>query len=147
MNIEIDKMTFEDLEIIKQDLSEKFDEFWTYRILKSELEDTNSIYIVAKNDNKIVGFAGIKLIFDEANIMNIVVKKEMRGKKIGSILLENLIIISKTKNAKTITLEVNVNNIPAISLYKKYNFTEIGRRKKYYNNSEDAIIMLLKGGL
>ena len=58
-------------------------------------------------------------------------------------MLEELIKIAKEKKLKDITLEVNVNNIPAINLYKKYNFKEVGIRKKYYNNSDDAIIMTL----
>ena len=59
-------------------------------------------------------------------------------------MLEELINLAKERKLKDITLEVNVNNIPAINLYKKYNFKEVGLRKNYYNNSEDAIIMTLK---
>ena len=58
-------------------------------------------------------------------------------------MLEELINIAKERKLKDITLEVNVNNIPAINLYKKYNFKEVGIRKKYYNNTDDAIIMTL----
>ena len=47
------------------------------------------------------------------------------------------------KNMKTITLEVNENNIPAINLYKKFNFEQVGLRKKYYNNADAAILMTL----
>ena len=73
--------------------------------------------------------------------MNIVVKKEKRGKKIGKLLLENLIKISKDVKAKSITLEVNMKNEVAINLYKKFEFNEVGIRKKYYNNVDDALIM------
>lgn len=59
-------------------------------------------------------------------------------------MLEELIKIAKDRKLKDITLEVNVNNIPAINLYKKYEFEEVGVRKKYYNNVDDAIIMTLK---
>ena len=140
-NIKILPMTLDDLEIIKTELVEKYDKFWTYGILKSEIVNINSRYIVAKYKDEIVGFAGIKLILDEVNLMNIVVKKERRGQKIGNFLLENLIKISKELNAKYITLEVNSNNKIAINLYEKFKFDEIGIRKKYYNNIDDAIIM------
>ena len=143
-NIEILPMTMEDLEVIKYDLEEKFDKFWTYGILKSEIANINSRYIVAKCKNEIVGFAGISLIVDEANIMNIVIKKEKRKKGIGSLLLEKLISISKELKAISITLEVNCNNLPAINLYKKFDFQEVGLRKKYYNNTDDALIMTRK---
>mgnify|MGYP005789585945 CR=1 FL=1 len=73
--------------------------------------------------------------------MNIVVKKDKRGLKIGSKLLEEIFKIAKQVNAKVITLEVNKKNIPAIKLYQKYGFKQIGLRKKYYNNIDDALLL------
>ena len=144
MNIIIEKMTKEHLDKIKENLKEDFDEFWNENVLKNELENTASTYIVAKDEqNNIVGYAGIWQPIDEAHITNIVTKKDKRRNKIGTKMLEELIKIAKEKKLKDITLEVNVNNIPAINLYKKYNFKEVGIRKKYYNNSDDAIIMTL----
>lgn len=140
-NIEFLPMTLIDLETIKEDLEEKFDNFWTYGILESEIANINSRYIIIKYKKEIVGFGGIRLIVDEANIMNIIIKKDRRGHGLGSKLLRELINISKNIHAKTITLEVNVNNIPAINLYKKFNFKVVGVRKKYYNNTDDALIM------
>ena len=79
MEINISNMTFADLENLKDFLQSDFDEFWSYDILLSELSSSNSRYIVAKNkDNTIVGFAGIKIILDEAELMNIVTRKDMR---------------------------------------------------------------------
>lgn len=145
MNLEIKKMALNDLQQIKDILSSDFDDFWNYDILKEELECSNSYFIIAKNDNnEIVGFAGLKIIVDEADIMNIVVKKSFRHNGIGSILLENLISYAKDKNLKTITLEVNEHNLSAIRLYDKFNFDNIGIRKKYYDCESDAIIMRKK---
>ena len=59
-------------------------------------------------------------------------------------MLEELIKIAKERKLKDITLEVNINNISAINLYKKYDFKEVGLRKKYYSNCEDALIMTKK---
>ena len=144
MNKIIKKMTKEHLDKIKENLKEDFDEFWNENVLKNELENPASTYIVAKDEqNNIVGYAGIWQPIDEAHITNIVTKKDKRRNKIGTKMLEELIKIAKEKKLKDITLEVNVNNIPAINLYKKYNFKEVGIRKKYYNNSDDAIIMTL----
>ena len=152
MDFEISKMSIKDLKSIKDILSSNFDNFWSYDVLEDELECDNSYVIVAKNsENIIVGFAGLKVILDEANIMNIVVKKDFRHNGIGSILLENLINYSKNINLKinyskninlkTITLEVNENNLSAIRLYDKFSFDRLGIRKKYYNGESDAIIM------
>lgn len=140
-NIIIEEMKLKDLRNIKNNLTSEFDDFWNFNILKEELQNENSKYIVAKINDEIVGFAGIKIIIDEADIMNIVVKNNFRKKGIGSLLLQQLIDLSKTLNITSISLEVNEKNIAAISLYKKFNFKEIGIRKKYYNNN-NAILMI-----
>ena len=140
----IEIMTNEDLENIKDILQIEFDKFWTYEILQQELLSNNSKYIVAKSlDNIIVGFAGIKIILDTAELMNIVTKKSFRANGIGKLMLEYLINMCKNGKIKTLNLEVNSQNTIAINLYKKYNFKEVGLRKKYYNNTYDAILMSL----
>lgn len=145
MNLKLSKMSIEDLKSIKNILASDFDNFWSYDVLEEELECDNSYVIVAKADeNVIVGFAGLKVILDEADIMNIVVKKDFRHNGIGSFLLENLINHSKDLNLKTITLEVNENNLSAIRLYDKFSFDKLGIRKNYYDGKSDAIIMSKK---
>lgn len=145
MDLKIEKMNLEDLNSIKAILLTEFDSFWTYSTFEQELECENSHFIIAKNENnEIIGFAGLKIIIDEADIMNIVVKKSYRNNGIGSILLENLISYAKSLKLKTVTLEVNDHNLSAIRLYDKFNFDHIGIRKKYYNGENDAIIMSKK---
>lgn len=141
MDLKVSKMTLDDLNSIKNILISDFDDFWNYDILEEELKCENSCFLVAKNNNEIVGFAGLKTIIDEADVMNIVVKKSYRHNGIGSVLLENLIFYAKTLNLNTITLEVNEHNLSAVRLYDKFNFDHIGIRKKYYNGESDAIIM------
>lgn len=141
MDIKIDKMTVKDLESIKDILISDFDDFWNYNILKDELKSENSKYIVAKFDNKIIGFSGIKVFVDNADIMNIVVRKNFRNKGIGTVLLENLLTLSKKLGLNSLSLEVNEKNIPAINLYKKLGFENIGIRKNYYNG-KNGIIMI-----
>ena len=78
-NFKIDYMNLNELEKIKTILETDFDDFWNYNIFKSELENSNSIYFVAKLNEQIVGFTGILPVLDEADITNIVVKKSFRG--------------------------------------------------------------------
>ena len=137
MQITIEKMSLSHLGQIN--LAD-FDDFWSYNILKDELLSTSSYYIIAKCEDIITGFAGIKFLLDEAHITNIVTKKDMRNLGIGSKLLENLIEKAK-ENCSLITLEVNEKNTSAIALYKKYGFKTLGTRKKYYDNKFDAYIM------
>lgn len=142
--IEIFKMLPNDLEEIKQNLQTDFDDFWNFEIFKEELVNNNSIYLVLKYENEIIAFGGIKIILDEADIMNIVTKKDKRNLGFAGLLLNELINLGKKKNCKTITLEVNENNLPAIKLYKNFNFKEVGKRKNYYKNGDTAILMTLE---
>lgn len=137
----LEKMTLLDFENIKEILQSDFDEFWTEGILKSELENENSRYIIAKEDNEIVGFAGIIITPIDVEITNIVTKKNKRKKGIGKALLEKIIEMAKQTEYETISLEVNEKNIIAIQLYEKSGFEKIGIRKKYYNGIDNAIIM------
>ena len=143
-SVEISIMTLDDLEKIKNLLTSEFDEFWNYTTLKEELCSPFSTYIIAKTqDGTILGFSGIKIVLDEADLMNIVTRKSMRNLGIASSMLEYLISYCKSSKIKSLNLDVNVQNSIAINLYKKYNFKEVGLRKKYYNNTYDAILMTL----
>ena len=141
--IEISKMSLEDFELIKSTLITEFDDFWNSETLENELKSKNSYYIVAKINDDIVGFAGIKVVLDEADIMNIVTKKDMRNLGIGSALFKALIDYSKNNGINKLTLEVNENNLSAIHLYEKYGFEKIAERAKYYNGTDTAVIMQL----
>lgn len=140
-NIKISVMTLLDLDTICNILTCEFDDFWNYNVFKSELENKNSKYVIAKLNDEIVGFGGIWFSVDDIHITNIVVKKCYRNKKIGTFILNALIDMCKNQAQKSITLEVNSNNIPAQKLYENFGFKTVGIRKKYYNNTDDAIIM------
>lgn len=143
-NVQIFKMTLSDLEEIKDILFSDFDDFWNINVFKNELLNPNSQYIVAKINNKVVGYAGLWKAVDDMHITNIVTAKNFRRQNIGSILLSELIEIAMAdKDIDSITLEVNSNNVAAQKLYEKFNFKIVGLRKKYYNNVDDAIIMTL----
>ena len=79
--IEISVMNMSDLNEIQNTLETEFDDFWNYEVFKSEIINPNSIYFVAKYNNDIIGFVGVLLIIDTAEITNIVVKKSFRGKR------------------------------------------------------------------
>ena len=142
--MEIHKMTVSDLDEIKENLSENFNNFWNYKIFKDELVNNNSSYLVLRYDGEIVCYGGIKIIIDEADVMNIVTRIDKRNMGFAKFILNELINIAKEKNCKLITLEVNENNLPAIHLYEKFDFKQVGLRKKYYNGIDNAILMTLE---
>ena len=130
MEIEIQKMNIEHLKQIKSILKTEFDEFWNENVLKKELENPLSEYIVAVCGDEVVGYAGIWKPSEEGHITNIVTKKNKRGNKIATQMLEKLIEIAKIRKLKSLTLEVNEHNEIAIMLYKKYDFIEIRKTTK-----------------
>lgn len=138
-NLKISLMTKIDLEQIKDDLETDFDNFWSYSIFKSEIENKNSKYFVIKENNQILGFIGIIIVLDNADITNIVVKKIYRGLGLSTILMNYIIDFCTKNNILKINLEVSTNNTTAINLYEKFNFKRVGCRKKYYNDA-DALL-------
>ena len=142
----IDKMGISDFELIKNSLKSDFDDFWNENILKQELLNTDSIFLVVKDtiSDEILGFAGIEIVLDEAELMNIVIRKNKRGLGIGKSLMEKIINIAKENNIKILKLEVNEKNLIAINLYKSFGFKQTGIRAKYYNNHDSAILMDLE---
>ena len=135
----IEEMTLNDLDSISDILEKDFDDFWNYNIFKNELKNENSKYIVAKVNKEIVGFAGITIVLDTAEITNIVVKKTFRGKGIANLLMENIIELAKSCECSKVNLEVNANNSIAINLYKKFEFQQVGIRKNYYNSNDGLL--------
>ena len=141
-NISITLMEECDLEAVLEVSSLSLKESWSKESFKKELSNPLAKYLVAKGNNKVIGFAGVWTIVDEGHITNIAVHPNFRKKGIGSILLSSLIEHCKNWGCNSLTLEVRASNTPAQNLYKKYNFKEEGIRKKYYkDNNEDAIIM------
>lgn len=139
--MEISNMTLEDFYQIEPVFMTEFDDFWKPENLKSELENLNSKYIVAKENGLVVGFAGIWFSVDDAHITNIVVRKSYRQQGIGNAMLKVLIELGKVK--ESLTLEVNTQNEIAQKLYLKHGFENLGIRKKYYGGIQDAYIMTL----
>jgi ribosomal-protein-alanine N-acetyltransferase len=98
-------------------------------------------FIVYKKDNNIIGYLYYSLIYDRIEINQFEVLPEERRKGVASKLLEYLI----DNNNLEMTLEVKIDNIPAIKLYEKYGFEKVGIRKGYYNGI-DGILMFRKIG-
>jgi ribosomal-protein-alanine N-acetyltransferase len=88
------------------------------------------------------GYGGFWLMYDEAHISTLGVRPEWRGRGWGELLLLTMLEEAHRLRSRVATLEVRVSNMPAQSLYLKYRFEQVGRRKGYYaDNREDALIM------
>ena len=104
----------------------------------------HSVIVSVIYDNEIIGFGGIRITLDIAELMFIVIRKDFRNHGIAKLLLKNFIQITKEKSISCIQLEVNEKNEYAIKLYKDIGFKEVGLRKKYYMNKFDAILFTLE---
>ena len=115
---------------------------WHESAYLTELVNRSAYYIVASVDDKIVGYAGMWVIMDEAHITTIGVDPEYRGRKIGEQILVAILEESQRRGARRATLEVRQSNQLAQNLYQKYGFKPAAIRRGYYSdNNEDAIIM------
>jgi len=97
---------------------------------------------IPRSKERIVGFAGMWLMLDEAHVTTIGVKRDLRGQGLGELLFATLLDLAMEMGARRVTLEVRVTNYSAQALYRKYGFREEGVRRRYYSdNNEDALIM------
>ncbi|XQY93813.1 ribosomal protein S18-alanine N-acetyltransferase [Metabacillus sp. HB246100] len=139
----IRKMEKSDLDQVHEIEQLSFTVPWSKESLLYEIEQNLfAKYMVVELEGKVVGYCGVWVIMEDAQITNIAVHPDFRGMKIGEALLTFAIQLSKEMNAKRLSLEVRVTNYIAQSLYKKLGFTVGGIRKRYYtDNQEDALVM------
>lgn len=116
---------------------------WTEEMLLEELESmTSSVIAAVDNERNVLGYASLTVVLDEGYINNIAVQRKYRRMGLGSDLLGVFIRFAQAQNLSFLTLEVRDTNLAARSLYGKFGFREVGRRKNYYDKPcEDAILM------
>ena len=101
-----------------------------------------TLFLVAEQNSNVVGYLGMKPVLDEGYISNVAVTASSRGKGVGSALLKKLDCYAKSNGIKTISLEVRPSNTAAISLYEKFGYKLVGRRKNFYSHpTEDGLIL------
>lgn len=143
--ITVNKMSMEDLDGVYQIDKEAFPIPWQRSSFEEELKNVLATYLVAKMDEKIVGYLGMWFIMDECHITNIAVSTSYRRMGIAKKLINEMLKLCKTHATSYILLEVRANNIPAQKLYESFGFKIDGIRKNYYKNPngtrEDAVLM------
>jgi ribosomal-protein-alanine N-acetyltransferase len=115
---------------------------WSIAMFEEELEQDYTVYLSAVENSRLIGYAGMHLMFEEAYITNVAVLPENRRQGIATKLLQRLMYEAKNAGALRISLEVRQTNLAAATLYGKLGFTPCGVRKGYYSQpEEDAVIM------
>ena len=130
------------IEAIAQLERECFSDPWSERSIASELNNKLSLWVVALDADRLVGYIGSQSVLGWADMMNLAVAPAYRRKGIGESLVRELIRCLRAQEVTCLTLEVRVSNSSAIALYDKLGFVEVGRRPGYYHNpKEDALIL------
>ena len=115
---------------------------WSEMSIASELRSVWSYWVVALSADTVVGYIGSQSSIDESDVMNVAVHPDWRRQGIAENLIEHLILELKSRGSKALMLEVRASNAPAIALYEKLGFYQVGLRKNYYKNpKEDALIL------
>ena len=119
-----------------------FNDPWSERSIASELDNRLSFWLVAVDDDRVVGYVGSQSVLGETDMMNIAVHPDCRRLGIAEQLVRSLVDALKEKGNHGLMLEVRVSNEPARKLYEKLGFSQVGLRKNYYRNPrEDALIL------
>ncbi len=143
MSVYLRDMTLADLPAVLALEEELFaPDTWTAAMYRDELARTDTRhYLVAVDGDQVVGYAGLIAYPEEAHIATIGVTATAQGKGIGAWLLDTLLAEADTRS-QVVLLEVRADNEVAQALYRRRGFTEIGRRRGYYQPSgTDAVVM------
>ena len=115
---------------------------WSVTSIETELTSRLSLWLVAMEGDTLVGYVGSQTVIDESDVMNIAVHPDYRRQGIAEALVGALEKALRQRGSRALTLEVRDSNVPAITLYDKLGFTQVGLRKNYYRNpKEDARIL------
>ena len=158
MTVRLRPMTVDDLPALMVLEEELFaPDTWTAEMYRDELSRAETRYYVVaefhlegedddepEGDPVMVGYGGLIAYDDEAHVATLGVTKALQGEGVGSLLLDDL-LAEADKRSPVVLLEVRADNDVAQALYKRRGFTEIGRRRGYYQPSgADAVVMKRK---
>jgi [ribosomal protein S18]-alanine N-acetyltransferase len=119
-------------------------EAWTRGSYRAELADTRTRHYVAAEgaDGELLGWAGVRVVGDEAEILTVGVVPTARRTGLARRMVQDLLAEAVRRGAREAFLEVRVDNVPARELYATEGFTELGLRRGYYDGGRvDAVTM------
>ena len=119
-----------------------FSDPWSEKSLGEELHNPLSLWLTAAEGDTLCGYIGSQTVLGETDMMNVAVHPDFRRRGIAEGLILSLVEALKKQQSHQLTLEVRASNAPAIGLYEKLGFSQVGRRPNYYRNPrEDALIL------
>ena len=118
-----------------------FSDPWTANLFEDEMDNPLVTYHLYFHGDKLIGYIGFLVVVDECQINNVAVHPDYRRKGMGKEMVGNVIRQTEEEGIKFWLLEVRANNEAAIMLYEGFGFVNVGLRRNYYGEGEDAILM------
>ena len=135
-------MKEEDLDQVLEIERNSFPHPWLRQHFTDELNSPHASPLSAFDaSGRLVGYICPMQLLDEGHILDVAVDPALRGAGVGRLLVQQVVQDCRFGGASFVSLEVRESNLSAIALYKKMGFIEVGRRKRYYENGEDALMM------
>lgn len=140
--IVIRKLEEQDLEAVSKLEEENFSMPWSVNDFREMVEHPDALYLVAVDRGIVCATCGVRNIFGDGEITNVVVREEYRGSGLGQKIIKELLKQGSTMGITAFTLEVRKSNRTAIHVYEKLGFVSVGIRPRFYEKpEEDAVIM------
>jgi ribosomal-protein-alanine N-acetyltransferase len=117
---------------------------WTAGVFNSEIDlarRNERHYVVGLLETEVVAYGGLMFAVDEAHITNIAVDPEFQRRGFARRVLLELANVAIDRGFTALTLEVRVSNTAAQAMYRRFGFAPAGIRQRYYENTEDALVM------
>ena len=138
----IQRMSQQDIEEIARLERLSFSDPWSKKSFEEELKSRFSIPLVVKSGTRVVGYACLWHVYDQMEIANIAVSPEFRGKGIGSMIMRRVLEEAREQGCRSVILSVRESNKAAISLYERFGFVVLEKKRRYYRFPvEDGVIM------
>ena len=134
-------MTADDLDDVLTIERASFTTPWKREHFQHEIAAPHSYPLVALLEGRLAGYVCLMSLFEEAQILDIAVSPDQRGKGIAVALMEAAIARANEKGAEVLALEVRSTNASAIALYERFGFSRCGVRERYYDGIDDAVLM------
>jgi ribosomal-protein-alanine N-acetyltransferase len=141
------RMELDDLADVQNIENDVYPYPWTRGNFLDSLYSNYECWVLREQNGMLAGYFLVMSAVDEAHLLNITVRRDLHGRGLGLALLDKVVAIARDNAMTSVLLEVRPTNLRALSVYRRYGFVEIGRRKGYYpaanNTREDAIVMRL----
>ena len=144
--VEIRKMRLEDVEAVVDIETEAFSSPWRKETFAGLIDRPSlEVLVMEHADEGVIGYAVLWCILEQGELANVAITPRMRGKGLGSRLLDRVLEVARRRGVEAVYLEVRTSNTRALDLYRRFGFSDVGVRKGYYDHpKEDARILMTR---